>query len=60
MQEVKKLYQIAVVITDTDKRMIVASQTDGVPELVLDLKDEEAVTRYHCLVDLLCRPPTKN
>ena len=60
MQEVKKLYQIAVVITDKDKRMIVASQSNGEPELVLDIQGEEAVGKYHAFLELFDRKPEKN
>lgn len=60
MEEVKKLYQIAVVVTDTDKRMIVASQEGGVQKLVLDISGEEAVSMHQGLIDLLCRTPTRN
>lgn len=61
MQEVARIYQIAVVITDNEKRMVIASQgNDGKPELNLDISGEEAVTRYQALIDLLDRQPTRN
>ena len=61
MENVARFYQIAVVLNDEDKRMLVAMRDEnGKTVPVLDISGEEATTRYHCLLDLLDRPPTKN
>lgn len=61
MENVAKFYQIAVVINDEAKRMLVALRDEnGKTRPVLDISGEDAVTRYKSLVDLLEQPSTKN
>lgn len=61
MKDVAKFYQIAVVINDTDKRMMaVVKNESGKSIPVLDVSGEEAVAKYNALVDLLENSPTKN
>ena len=61
MENVARFYQIAVVLNDEAKRMLVAMRDENGKNIpVLDISGDEATARYHALVDLLERPPTKN
>ena len=61
MENVAKFYQIAVVINDDAKRMLVAMRDENGKNIpVLDISGEDAVTRYRDLVEVLNHPTTKN
>ena len=54
MKHVAKFYQIAVVITDNEKRMVAAVKNeDDKSEVVLNLSGEEAVNGYSSLLDVI-------
>lgn len=61
MENVARFYQIAVVLNDDTKRMLVAMRDENSKNIpILDISGEEAAARYHDLLALLERPPTKN